>query len=222
MEVSKRNKTIRTMATLSVLIALTIVFCFVQFSLLPNVPGFTVTFIIVAIGAVLLGPWAGAVLGLVFGLVSFGQAFIDPFGQILLAENVLLTFVVCVPTRVIMGLVVGLIYKAFRVKENKGAKFHIAHVVTSVSAPILNTLLFVGVFVGCFWNLPLVQNGIAGEGNLFLFIVAFVGLNFLLEVAVASSVGYLTSSKLTPVLRRYIDVYQNVVYLPKDRNGKSE
>ena len=56
------------------------------------------------VGAVTLGPTAGAVLGAVFGITSFIQCFgMSPFGAVLLGINPLSTFVVCVVSRVLLG-----------------------------------------------------------------------------------------------------------------------
>ena len=61
-----------------------------------------ITFLMVPVtlGAILLGPAAGAVLGGVFGLTSFATCFsVSGFGDVLLSINPVFTFLVCVPTR---------------------------------------------------------------------------------------------------------------------------
>ena len=68
--------------------------------------GLEITLIVVpvAIGAVTLGPAAGAVLGGIFGVTSFVQCFgMSHFGAMLLSINPVLTFLVCVPTRILTG-----------------------------------------------------------------------------------------------------------------------
>ena len=74
--------------------------------------GLEITLIVVpvAVGAVTLGPTAGAILGGVFGITSFIQCFgMSQFGALLLGINPFLTFLVCVPTRILMGWLTGLI-----------------------------------------------------------------------------------------------------------------
>ena len=63
--------------------------------------GLEITLIVipVAVGAVTLGPAAGAILGGVFGITSFIQCFgMSAFGTLLLGVNPVFTFLVCVPT----------------------------------------------------------------------------------------------------------------------------
>ena len=207
---SKNKRLIRTMATLAILIALTIVFSFISIPVITGTVAFTVTFLVVTIGAILFGPWAGLILGLTMGLMSFGIAFSDAFGNMLLDINVGLTFVVLVPTRAIMGLLVGLIYKAFRVKLNSGVRFHVAHLVTNLIAPLLNTTFFIGALVGCFYHTALLQDMINQQGNLFLFILVVFGLNFLAEFIIAGTIGYVSSSRLVPQLTKFIDINNNI------------
>ena len=69
----------------------------------------------IAIGAMLLGPVAGAITGAVFGLVSFYDAMTGAsvmtgaFFQI----SPLNTFMLCVVMRVLMGAAVGFLFRLF-------------------------------------------------------------------------------------------------------------
>ena len=72
---------IRQMVQLSILTALVLLLAFTPIGYL-RIGALTITFlpVPVVIGAVLMGPRAGAFLGCVFGLTSFAQCFgIDPF-----------------------------------------------------------------------------------------------------------------------------------------------
>ncbi|MEG1182047.1 MAG: ECF transporter S component, partial [Oscillospiraceae bacterium] len=63
----------------------------------------------VAIGAILMGPGAGLILGTVFGLTSFLQCFgFSALGVALLAINPLFTLLVCLVPRMLMGYLTGL------------------------------------------------------------------------------------------------------------------
>ena len=58
----------------------------------------------VIVGAIVMGPAAGALLGGVFGLISFWECFgKSAFGVVLMGINPFLTFLVCVPTRILAG-----------------------------------------------------------------------------------------------------------------------
>ena len=76
--------------------------------------GLEITLIVVpvAVGAVTLGPTAGAILGGAFGITSFIQCFgMSAFGAILLEVNPFFTFLVCVPPRILEGWLTGVIYR---------------------------------------------------------------------------------------------------------------
>ena len=75
----------------------------------------------VAIGAMLMGPKAGAWLGLIFGATSFYQAVTgsSAFSTMLFNINPIYAFLLCIPTRVLMGFLTGVIFKAAqKVEEN--------------------------------------------------------------------------------------------------------
>ena len=204
MEQSKKKKTIRTMSVMAVLIALTIIFSFVSFSIGGPIT-FTITFLIVAIGAIIYGPGMGAILGLAFGLMSFVQAATyDAFGLYLFSINPFYTFLVCVPTRVLMGVLVGIIYKVFRVKKFSGKRYNVALLMANISAPILNTTFFVTLLLCLFWNTDIIQGQVADYESPIMFVLMFVGLNFLVEVVISILAGFTSSRKLLPALSRYI------------------
>ena len=97
---------VRYMVQLAVLTAILLVLEFTGIGMIKT-PGleFTVMQVPVIIGAIVMGPAAGGILGGVFGLLSFWECFgKSQFGAALLSINPFLTFLVCVPTRVLMGL----------------------------------------------------------------------------------------------------------------------
>ena len=102
------------MVQLAVLIAIMLILAFTPLGYLRIGPlAISLMTIPVVIGAMILGPAGGAVLGLVFGLTSFYQCFAgDPFGAALVAMNPFFTFLVCIPTRTLMGWLSGVIFKA--------------------------------------------------------------------------------------------------------------
>lgn len=132
----------------------------------------------VAVGAVTLSEKSGAFLGLVFGITSFMQCFgLDIFGTTLMSINPIYTFIMCLVPRVLMGYLCGLVYKALA-KFKKG----IAVVVASLSAPIFNTLFFMTLLLLFFGNSDYIMSMRAGTENLWAFLVAFVGLNGVMEI----------------------------------------
>ena len=101
---------------MALLVAIILIMAFTPIGYI-RTAGLEITLIVVpvAVGAVTLGPAAGAILGGVFGVTSFIQCFgMSPFGAALLGINGFLTFLVCVPTRILMGWLTGLIYKGLR------------------------------------------------------------------------------------------------------------
>lgn len=165
--------------------------------------GLEITLIVVpvTVGAVTLGPAAGAVLGAVFGITSFIQCFgMSPFGAVLLGINPFSTFIVCVVSRVLMGWLTGLIYQGLqKVKPVR----KISVVIANLCGPLLNTFFFMGTLIGLFYQTEYIQ-GLAesmGASNALAFVVAFVGVNGVVEAAVCFVVGSAVSKALLTVLR---------------------
>lgn len=94
----------------------------------------------IVLGAVMIGPLAGAWLGFVFGIVVFtvGAMGMDPFTNIMFTDNPIMTFLICTLKGSLAGLFAGLVYKALG-NKNKFASVFLA----SAVAPITNTGLFV-------------------------------------------------------------------------------
>lgn len=132
----------------------------------------------VAVGAITLGEKSGAFLGLVFGISSFIQCFgMSAFGATLLAINPLYTFIMCLVPRVLMGYLCGVIYKLLaRVKKG------VAVVIASFCAPVINTALFMTSLIVLFGKTDFVIGLRSGTDNIWAFMIAFVGLNGLMEI----------------------------------------
>lgn len=152
----------------------------------------TILQIPVILGAIILGPSAGAILGGAFGLLSFWECFgKSQFGATLLGINPFLTFLVCVPTRILMGWLCGLIFRAMD-RKLAGTKGDFAsYVVASLSGALLNTLFFMTTLCLCFYHTEYIQGfaSALGAGNVLLFIVLFVGIQGLVEAALCTVVG---------------------------------
>ncbi len=160
--------------------------------------GLEITLIVVpvAVGAVTLGPAAGAILGGVFGVTSFIQCFgMSALGTVLLGVNPFFTFLVCVPTRILEGLLTGYIYRGLRkAKLSSGVSVTVAN----LCCPILNTVFFMGAMVTLFAE---TMRGQYGMTKVIPFIVASVGLNGAVEAAACFVVGAGVTLALKKALR---------------------
>lgn len=132
----------------------------------------------VAIGAVLLGPLYGAILGAIFGLSSFIMTLTGgggPLMTMLLGVNPFYTFLMCFVPRVICGWVPGLLFKSLPKKS--GTTWLVSSAVCCGLTTLLNTVGFLGLmwifFRGSLTDKP--------TENIFVFIFALAGLNALVE-----------------------------------------
>lgn len=181
MSANKRlsKKKILTLTENAMLAAIVVLMAFTPIGYLQlGLVKMTFIMIPVAVGAITLGEKSGAFLGLVFGITSFVQCFgLDIFGTTLMSINPIYTFIMCLIPRVLMGYLCGLVYKALA-RFKKG----VAVVVASLSAPIFNTVFFMTLLMLFFGNSDYIMSMRAGTENLWAFLVAFVGLNGVMEI----------------------------------------
>ncbi len=147
----------------------------------------------IVLGAVLLGPRAGAWLGFVFGaevVIVCGVMATDPFTATLFAEHPVLTTLLCVGKGVAAGVLPAFLYRALREKSEWGALL-----LAAAAAPIANT----GVFIlGAYTMMDTFEANFLGGMNMFYFLVIVcAGVNFLVELAL--------NIIFAPALRRVID-----------------
>lgn len=196
---STKKQKIQKLTVLSVLAAITVIVSFLPLKTL----GLEITFtmIPVAIGAVLYGPSGGAVLGGVFGTVSFLQCLgYSSFGAALLGINPFLTFIVCVPTRLLAGLLAGAIASALKKSCRSNTPALLA---ASLAAPVFNTLFFMSTLVIFFYRTELIQSFAEqlGAANPFIFVILFVGINGLVEIICGFAVAFPCSKALAKYLK---------------------
>lgn len=157
----------------------------------------------IAIGGMVMGPGAGAILGLVFGLASFYQCFgLSAFGAALLGINPFLTFIVCVPTRVLMGWLGALAFKGINKLDKKKT---VSYFAGGLITPILNTIFFMAALVLCFYKTDYIQ-GIAASlnsANVFMFVIAMVGFNGVLEMFMGCVAGGGVSKALSKAASKF-------------------
>ena len=156
----------------------------------------------VAIGAMLMGPVDGAILGGVFGATSFLQAVqgTSAMGAALFAYSPVGSFVVCFVARVLVGLCCGLVYQGMR--KILPGKEKVCAAVGGFSAAFLNTVFFMGFLVLLFYGSPYVQGLVEalGVSNPLAFVVAVVGVQAIVEWVACCVVA----AAVTVPLRKYL------------------
>lgn len=148
-----------------------------------NIGLLSITFnmIPVAIGAIVLGPLGGTVLGLVFGITSFAQCFgISAFGTTLCGISPLLAIVVTIGSRALAGFLAGVVYKLL-----KKAPAPVGFAVTGLAGAVFNTLFFMTLLMVCFGSTEYIMS-MRGEMSVLAFVAAFVGINAVVEAIVST------------------------------------
>ena len=166
-------------------------------------PGISITFLTVpvAVGAIILGPKGGAVCGLVFGITSLIQCFMGgSFGSMLLGINPVGTAFTCVVPRILEGLLCGLVFQAIR--KGSSSK-NSAYLAASLACPLLNTLFFMSALVVIFYHTEYIQGIVntLGVSNPFTLVVAFVGVQGLIEAIVCFLIASAVSRALGVALK---------------------
>lgn len=187
----KTNQDLRTLTRLALLVAIELVMKAVGLGSVPMGPLYMSFLTLpIAVGTITMGPMAGAVLGGVFGAVSFYDAVTGASAMTgaLFQVSPLHTFILCVGMRMLMGLLVGLIFQGLKKADHKGTW---SYFVSSMAAPGLNTLLFMGYIVLAFYNCDYVQSLVANKGasNPFMFVVLLVGVQGVAEFLVSGILG---------------------------------
>ena len=172
-----KNKHLLAMVKLAMLVALLMIFCFTSIGFLKiGIVEITFNMIPVVIGAIVIGPAAGAFLGALFGAASFWQCFgQSTFGTLLFGVNPFFTVLICFVPRILAGLIPGLIFRAMTKKKDNIAAYFVSAAVGSLT----NTVLFVGGFCLLFKDTML---GMASDNGLSP--LAFIATAFLLNAAV--------------------------------------
>ena len=159
----------------------------------------------IVIGACLLGAKHGAFLGFVFGLITMFMGVLgrDWFSSLLFQANPVWFVLLCLLKATAAGLVAGLVYAVLG-KVFKGKNKTLQTVLASISAPIVNTGIFVVGMLLFFLPtmnelpsaLPDVFGGYKSAAQLVVFGLA--GLNFVGE--------FVVNLVLSPAIVRIIDV----------------
>lgn len=176
------EKTLR-MVQLAILVALVIVLQLVGSNIHVGPVSFSLVLIPIAVGGVLLGPAAGAILGAVFGLITVigGVSSADVFTNFLFSKQPVLTVVLCLAKATLAGLCAGLVFRALE-KHNRW----VAVVLASAVAPVVNTGIFVLGTITLFRSTleEYILNVGAGVSVVYFVVILCAGVNFLAEFGV--------------------------------------
>ena len=179
-----------TLVMLSLLTALVALLSYMGgFIKIGGLASISLTLIPVVLGAALYGPYAGAWLGAVSGVVFFTTADAVFWFGLSIFGTVLTVLV----KGACAGLAAGYVYKLL-----EGKNKYLAIMVAAIAAPVVNTGIFI---IGCLiFFIGAVRDMAAGAGMGVggYLIVGFVGLNFIFELIV--------NIALAPALSRLIDI----------------
>lgn len=187
MTTNTRRTKVAQMTLLAMLVAILIVLAYVN---IPMPMGLSITFnmIPVAIAAIAMGLRGGMIVGGAFGLISFLQCFgifgSSALGAALVNVSPLLMFIQRFVSRLMVGVLSALIYKRMC---NTNAPLYVRGAVTGFSAAFFNTLFFMTLLVLFFGHTEKLAGPIAEKGVL-MYIITSVGINAVVEMAVAALV----------------------------------
>lgn len=187
----KRNSQLYRLVLLALFVAIELAMYLLGLGMVPVGP-LKMSFLTVpvAVGAMLMGPAEGLVLGVVFGLCSLWDAIIGSsvMTGTFLGISPLHTVILCVGMRALMGLLTGLIFKGLKKIDRSRV---VCYFVSALAAPFLNTLLFMGYICLVFYQTDFIQNLVAAKGaaNAFMFVILLVGVQGLVEMLVCTLVG---------------------------------
>jgi len=181
----------REVAELALFIAIIFVMKITGLSSIPVGPlVMTFTMIPIAIGAMLMGPFAGGVLGMVYGFTSLYDAMTGAsamtgfFFQI----SPLHTVILCVGMRTLVGVFTGWLFRLYQKADRRKLW---CYFLGGLTAPVLNTLLFMGYIVLVFYNTEFVQSLVTrlGAASPLMFVVLVVGIQGVVEAVTGAILG---------------------------------
>jgi uncharacterized membrane protein len=199
----KKSNT-RYLVELALFIAIILAMKLTGLSSIPVGPlNMTLTMVPIAIGAMLLGPLAGGVLGTFYGFTSLYDAVsgASVMTGIFFQISPLNTVILCVVTRAIVGTATGWLFRLFR----RADKHHtLCYFLGGLAAPLLNTLLFMGYIVLVFYRTDFVQERVAalGASGPLMFVVLSVGVQGIVEAVTGTLVGGGVAKGVAHALKR--------------------
>jgi len=196
--VGKKLFTAKNIAYLAVLLALVIVLqtfggtikigpCSLNFTLVP-----------IVLGAILLGPVAGGILGLACGIVVLIQVIIGgDFYAVIWTGNPFVTTLTCLVKTTAAGIIAGVVYRLIAKKNKYVAIFTAAGLV-----PVINTAIFI-LGMLCMSNVLSDAYGLNGIDILIFILVSLITFNFFIEFAI--------NMVIAPALARVVGVVEKAI-----------
>ena len=182
------------MVQMAILIALIIVMQSFGATIKVGPTSFSLVLIPIALGGMLVGKGGGALLGLIFGVMTLmaGVTGQDFFTQVLFQDHPLLTALICLGKGTAAGFGAGLVYELVS-KKNKIVGGFLA----AASAPILNTGLFI---LGALLVSDTLSSNFVAEGStvIYFLVIGCAGLNFIVE--------FLVNLVVSPALNMVVNV----------------
>ena len=193
------NKKTLELVQLALFIAIIVIMAFTPF--LGYIPLFvtraTIIHVPVIIGAILMGPKKGAILGFVFGLTSFVNNTINPTATSFVfspfysiggdVSGNFYSIIICFVPRILVGVIPYFVYKLLS-RNNKSSTAALA--VAGVSGALTNTLL-VMIFIYLFFTESYAAANNVAPTALYTFIIGIIGTNGVPEAIVS---GILTAA----------------------------
>ena len=156
----------------------------------------------VALAAMLIGPYAGIICGIVFGLNSFAGAFTGTSGLLstLFTISPIGVFVTAVVARFLDAAVVSFLFKVI----HRGRLKHVSYYICGALMPLFNTVFFMGSLCLFFYNTDYVQGLVAnyGASGPLTFVIAMVGVQAAVEAAIGCFLAGTLGVVLSEVLKR--------------------
>ena len=195
-KVDRKAKTL-SLVQVSLFSALIIIMAFTPF--LGYIPlGFTRATIIhipVILGAIMLGPKQGALLGFIFGMTSFINNTMNPtvtsfvftpFYNLGEMRGGIGSIIICFLPRILVGVFPFFVYKfCNRMLQKKQTGSNYALAIAGLIGSLTNTLLVMNLIFVFFKDSYAAANGIATE-SVYAFILSIIGMNGVPEAIVAA------------------------------------
>lgn len=191
MENTSRSKALH-LTQLGILSAIIILMAFTPLGYLKIGP-LSITFLTVPVvlGAIIMGPLDGAILGAVFGATSFAQCFgLDAFGTTLLALNPVFTFILCFVPRILIGLSSGYLLKGL---EKARTSQIVSYVLSALAGALTNTVFFVGFLLLLFGKTDYIKSF---GPNILAVIKVLITVNALVEAIVCTVIVTILSKTI--------------------------
>ena len=194
MKSSTRGKTLY-LAQMAMLCAILLIMSFTPLGYLRIGAGLEISFMTVPVvlGAMLLGPMAGATMGLFFGLSSLSQCFgLSLFGTTLFGIQPVYMVITCIVPRILFGLISGLVFRSMKGKK-------LAYPVAALCGVAGNTVLFLGAVLLLFGQTDYIRSFGSGVWQI---LYAMGLLNALVEIPVCTALSAVLTRACEKILRK--------------------